>query len=147
MLNHGSVKVHHSSEAIKETTKVCLKCANVTSVFIPVFVLQHHSYKVKTNNALKKCEVSVRQLHNVNTKFVLVLHAQLIERLGEKIPNNLTFEVGYYEGSQYSKIWLYSKDDLDTMYEKYPKGEITLWCSSCARTGIVESCNRQREYN
>ena len=71
-------------------------------------------------------------MHNLNARFesVLVLRAQLVERLGDQIPSNLTFDVGYYEGSQHSKIWLCTKDDLEAMYCKYPKGQITLWCNS-----------------
>lgn len=36
--------------------------------------------------------------------------------------------MGYFEGSQHSKIWLYSTSDLEAMYRKYPSGEITIWC-------------------
>lgn len=40
----------------------------------------------------------------------------------------LCFDVGYYEGQQHSKIWLFSDTDLQAMYKNYPTGEITLWC-------------------
>ena len=58
----------------------------------------------------------------------MVLRAKLIERLGEQVPNSMTFDVGYYEGQQHSKIWLCSSSDLEAMYRKHPTGEITLWC-------------------
>ena len=44
------------------------------------------------------------------------------------MPNNLSFNVGYFEGQQHTKIWLVSRADFATMYSRYPKGEITLWC-------------------
>ena len=37
-------------------------------------------------------------------------------------------DVGYYEGQRHSKIWLFSNSDLEAMYHKHPRGEITLWC-------------------
>jgi len=40
---------------------------------------------------------------------------------------NISFDVGYFEGQQHSKVWLCSKEDLQAMYAKYPKGELTLW--------------------
>ena len=57
-----------------------------------------------------------------------MLRAKLIEKLGEQVPQTISFDVGYYEGSQHSKIWLCSPNDLESMYQKYPYGEITLWC-------------------
>ena len=87
----------------------------------------------------------MRQLHNVHCKFdsVLVLRAKLVEIFGYQIPNNLTFDVGYYEGSQHSKMWLCSKDDLEAMYSKYPRGEITLWCYNNCEDDVV--CNGKRK--
>ena len=72
----------------------------------------------------------MRHLHGCNSKFesVVVLRAKLIEKFGEQVPNSISFNVGYYEGQQHSKIWLCSQKDLETMYQKYPSGEIVLWC-------------------
>lgn len=72
----------------------------------------------------------MRQLHFKHARFesVVVLRAHLVETLGEQVPNNLSYDVGYYEGSQHSKIWLCSTQDLEAMYCKYPNSEITLWC-------------------
>ena len=37
--------------------------------------------------------------------------------------------LGYFDGSQQAKVWLYSMEDLIAMYSKYPKGgAINLWC-------------------
>lgn len=73
-------------------------------------------------------------MHNCHTRFesVIVLRAKLIEKLGEQVPQTISFDVGYYEGSQHSKVWLFSSNDLESMYQKYPSGEITLWCYGCS---------------
>lgn len=63
---------------------------------------------------------------------------------GEQVPNTITFNVGYYEGQQHSKIWLCSSRDLEAMYHKYPTGEITLWCDSCSDEGTGHS-KRKRD--
>ena len=44
------------------------------------------------------------------------------------VRDSLSFSVGYFEGQNHSKIWLVTREDFSTMYGKYPKGEITLWC-------------------
>ena len=74
----------------------------------------------------------VRQLQDCHAKFesVVVLRAKLIEKLGEQVPHNINFDVGYFEGPQHSKLWLCSPSDLEAMYKKYPSGEITLWCDA-----------------
>ena len=39
------------------------------------------------------------------------------------------FSLGYLDGSQQAKVWLYITEDLTAMYRKYPKGgAINLWC-------------------
>ncbi len=76
---------------------------------------------------------------------VVVLRAQLFEMLGEQVPNNLTFDVGYFGGSQHSKIWLCSNSDLEAMYCNYPRGEITLWCSGSAEVEAVGNGKRKRD--
>ena len=102
-----------------------------------------YSYKVKIINPKKKSETILRHLPNLHSKFesVLVLRAKLVEYLGEQVPRTLTFEVGYYQGQQHSKISLYNDNDLDIMYKKCP-GEITLWCEGSPGD---ESLKRKRE--
>ena len=56
------------------------------------------------------------------------LRLKLIDELEEQVPDSLSFPVGYFEGQKHSKIWLVTEKDLQAMYEKYPQGEITLWC-------------------
>lgn len=91
----------------------------------PVF-----SYKVRIINPAKKSDVIVRQLNGFSSKFASVnaLRLQLIESFSDQVPNTVTFNVGYYDGSQQAKVWLFATDDLQTMYQKYKGGQISLWC-------------------
>lgn len=86
----------------------------------------------------------MRHLHGYNARFesVVALRAKLIESFGEQVPQTITFDVGYFEGSQHSKIWLYTASDLEAMYQKYPCGEINLWCDSNSED---ESRKRKRD--
>ena len=59
--------------------------------------------------------------------FVQSLNLSL-ELIEDQVPSSVSFDVGYFEGQQHSKMWLCSNDDLKSMYTKYLKGEITLWC-------------------
>ena len=72
----------------------------------------------------------------------MVLRAKIVEEFKEQVPNSSTFNIGYYEGSQHSKIWIVSNEDLTSMYEKYPKGEIILWCE-----GRTELMNEEKSRN
>ena len=86
-------------------------------------------------------------MHDCHTKFesVIVLRAKLIERLGEQVPNTVTFDVGYYDGQHHSKIWLCSNKDLEVMYHKYPSSEITLWCDGCTNEDSTGCKKRKRD--
>ena len=44
----------------------------------------------------------------------------LIDEFGDNVPGQLDFSVGYYDGRQQAKRWLVTKNDLDTMYKKFP---------------------------
>ena len=109
-------------------------------------LLETAHIKIKIINPLKKNGVTVRYLHDCHTKFesVIVLRAKLIERLGEQVPNTVTFDVGYYDGQHHSKIWLCSNKDLEVMYHKYPSGEITLWCDDCTNEDSTGCKKRER---
>ena len=87
-------------------------------------------YKVKIISPHRKSDVTVRYLHNVHTTFesAIGLCMKLVEEFQELVPDSLSFNVGYFEGQSHAKIWLVAREDFLTMYKKYPKGEITLWC-------------------
>ena len=89
----------------------------------------------------------VRQLHHFHERFdsVITLRAKLIEELKKHVPDSVTFNVGYFEGQQHSKVWLVSCDDLDAMYAKYPRGQITLWCDSRIERSREESVSAKRK--
>ena len=55
---------------------------------------------------------------------------KLVEEFKELVPDTLGFSVGYFEGQNISKVWLVTREDFSTMYGKYPKDEVTLWCDA-----------------
>ena len=90
-----------------------------------------YSYKVKMINLQKKSESIVRQLNGFTSKFgsIKEVRTKLNEEFGKQVPNTLDFSVGYFDGSQQAKVWLYTAEDLKTMYSKHPNGgPISLWC-------------------
>lgn len=58
---------------------------------------------------------------------------------------SLTFNVGYFEGQRHSKMWIITDEDLTTMYEKYPSGEILLWCDGASDETEVTVNKRKRD--
>lgn len=88
-------------------------------------------YRVKIINPSKKSEIIAREMHHFSSKFASVsaLRRKLVKDFAENMPSDEDFDVGYYDGSQHSKVWLVTADDLQSMYLKYPKGgSIVLWC-------------------
>ena len=45
-----------------------------------------------------------------------------MDEFQDQVPRTVTFDVGYFEGKQQSKIWLVTSEDLEKLYELYPKG-------------------------
>ena len=81
------------------------------------FVLQF-TYKVKVYDIAKRRKFSVRHLHNITKKFesVLSLRSALWHELGDMVPDEGDFNVGYFEGRQHTKKWLATRQDVDAMY-------------------------------
>ena len=79
----------------------------------------------------KRKKFSVRHLHNITKKFESVssLRSALWHELGDVVPDEGDFNVGYFEGRQHTKKWLTTRQDLDAMYS-YFQGRmcINLWC-------------------
>ena len=74
----------------------------------------------------------------MSSKFESVngLRVWLMDEFREHVPMTAIFDVGYFEGKQWSKIWLVTSEDLDKLYELYPKGgEVLLWCDGESETG------------
>ena len=110
-----------------------------------------YSYKVKIINPLKKSDVVVRQLHRFNSKFdsLTALRVKLIDEFADTVPDTVKFNVGYFDGRQQAKLWLVTREDLESMYSKYRTGEITLWCdgrqSDRDRNGEEVRSKRKRD--
>ena len=62
-----------------------------------------------------------------NSRFdsLLVSRVKLIKEFHDCVPSTVTFNVGYFEGQQHSKISMITAKDLSTMYSRNPKGEIS----------------------
>lgn len=111
-----------------------------------------YTYKVKIVYPDKKSVAVVRYLHNVTCKFESVngLRVRLMDDFQEHVPNTATFDVGYFEGKQHTKIWLVTSDDLDKLYKLHPNGgEVFLWCQGANEVGATEGhcAKRKREAN
>lgn len=62
---------------------------------------------------------------------IIDLKVKILEEFEEFVPSNLSFSVGYFDGKQSSKHWLYSQEDLKAMYDAHasnPEKDIRLWC-------------------
>ena len=109
----------------------------------------HYTYKVKIINPNKKSVTVVRYLHNVSRKFESVseLRVRLIDELKEHVPSTTSFDVGYFEGKQQSKIWLVTSEDIKKLYDLHPKGgEVLLWCDGASESGSEgRSTKRSKE--
>ncbi len=108
---------------------------------------QDYSYKVKIINPQRKSDAVVRYLHNCTSKFgsALDLRMKLIEELKDLVPDTMSFNVGYFEGQGHSKIWLVDKEDFLTMYRKYSRGEVSLWCDGRPDVDDQAVCKTKRE--
>ena len=106
-----------------------------------------YNHKMKIINSSKKSDVIVRYLNNFTTRFdsVNALRLKLVEAFTDQVPNTVDFSVGYYEGSQQSKIWLVTSDDLQKMYETVKGEQITLWCDQRPTESEEPSRKRKRE--
>ena len=74
-----------------------------------------------------------------------MLRMKLIEEFKELVPDTLSFSVGNFEGQSHSKVWLVTTEDFLTMYRKYPKGEVTLWCDGRSEEEEDSGCRKKRK--
>ncbi len=57
------------------------------------------------------------------------LRSALYHEVGDSIPEEGDFSVGYFHGRQQAKKWLVTARDLEAMYTYYlGKQSISLWC-------------------
>ena len=96
-----------------------------------------YSYKVRIINPSKKSDVVSRYLNKYSSKFTAVnaVRVQLIEEFKDQVPDSLTFQIGYFEGSQQAKISLVTKD-LKRMYDIHKTGgQINMWYEGVSNEG------------
>ena len=56
-----------------------------------------------------------------------------MEEFKEQVPQSTSFSIGYFEGRQSTRYWIYSQEDLHAMYRKCSH-EIMLWCDGPSDT-------------
>lgn len=83
-----------------------------------------YSYKVRIINPSKKSDVVSRYLNNYSSKFASVkaIRMQLIEEFKDQVPDSLSFQIGYFEGSQQAKISLVTDEELKRLYDIHKTG-------------------------
>ena len=89
----------------------------------------------------------VLYLHHYTSKFesAVALRMKLIKEFKELVPDTLSFNVGYFEGQSHSKVWLVTREDFSTMYRKYPRGEVTLWCDARSEEEEDQGCRNKHK--
>ena len=97
-----------SGQARPVVTQLCGAFSS-SSATTPTATPSHmslYNYKVKIINPVKRSDVIVRHLNNYSGKFdtVMMLRLKLIDAFPDQVPNTVDFSVGYYEGSQQSKV-------------------------------------------
>ena len=101
-----------------------------------------YSYKaVRIINPCKKSDVISRYLNKYSSKFVSVntIRMQLIEEFKDQVPDSMSFQIGYFEGSQQAKISLVTDEDLKRLYDIHKTGgQINMWCEGMSN----ESANK-----
>ena len=103
--------------------------------------MQAYNYRLKVIDPKKKTNLIVHEVHQFHGQFssVIDLKAKLMEEFQEQVPETVFFNVGYFEGRQSTKKWIYSQEDLETMYKVCAaKSEILLWCNSANATASDE---------
>lgn len=69
----------------------------------------------------------MRELHDVTEKFKSIVDLEncIVSELELDTP---ALSMGYFEGKSHTKKWLISDHDLEIMYAKCARGDISLWC-------------------
>ena len=67
-----------------------------------------------------------------------------MEKLSEHVPVTTNFNIGYFEGKQTKKRWIYCQADVDAMYNFFkPDSEVLLWCD--AKCEDTDDSNKSRK--
>ena len=95
-----------------------------------------HSYKVHIINLRKKSDVS-RYLDNYSSKFASVntIRIQLIGEFKDQVPDSLSLQIGYFEGSQQAKSSLVTDEDLKRLYDTHKTSPQINMCEGVSNEG------------
>ena len=74
-------------------------------------------------------------MHNHHGRFTSIedMRSAIIEEFNEHVPSTSTFQLGYFEGKQSRKHWLFTQEDIERMYSTL-NSRIVLWCDSRSQT-------------
>ena len=92
---------------------------------------QPKKYSVKIIDPKRKSKWTTRVWHDAIEEFrsPTVLKAKLAESFPEDLPDNLNFQVGYFQGKSGGKRCIIESRDLEQMYSIFKEGaEVHLWC-------------------
>ena len=93
--------------------------------------VRSYEYVVRIINPAKKGKYINRTWHDTHDAFKspMELKKKLLEDFADKLPPNLTFEVGYIEKRNNAKRLIEEAADLVTMYQMFKPGStVTVWC-------------------
>lgn len=107
-----------------------------------------YKYKVTVLNVGKRSKKSItRYLHQFSARFssITEMKVHILEEMGDDLPGNINFELGYYE-KRSTKCLVTSSEDLDRMYDIFKfSPEIPLWCDADQGGGSDKSRKRKRD--
>ena len=76
---------------------------------------------------------------SINILQNLCLSTLLIEEFKDQVPDSMSFQSEYFEGSQQAKISLVTDENLKRLYDIHKTGEqINMWCEGMSN----ESANK-----
>jgi len=103
-----------------------------------------YKYVVRIINPQRKSDYKVRIWHNIHEKFTSpeAIKEKLRDTFTENVPDNLEFEIGYFEKPGNSKRWIETVDDVEAMYTVATKVMIPIPCGVMAvrRGAAVGNC-------
>ena len=111
---------------------------------------QPKKYSVKLIDSKRKSKWTTRVWHDADEEFEspTVLKARLAESFPEEMPNDLNFQVGYFQGKSGGKRWIIESRDLERMYSCFKEGaEIHLWCEGTIELDDPEPAKKRSKTN
>ena len=69
------------------------------------------------------------------------MKVRIMKEFREQVPQSITFSIGYFEGRQSAKHWIYTEEDLTAMYGRC--GNEIMWCDG--QTGDEPSSAKRQK--